>query len=71
MITRNFHPNPRFNYLSYNGTELTISFKKGQIRVYECDSKLAYRLFYCTSAAEELSLYSNEIKGKLKVITVK
>nr|WP_298656594.1 hypothetical protein [uncultured Flavobacterium sp.] len=71
MITRAFFPNPRFNFMSYSNGQLTISFKRGNERVYECEPSLAYELYYCSNSSAELSVYANKIKGKLKVLNVK
>ena len=48
--------------------DLSITFKKGQIRTYHNVSKeIAYKLYYKQTASEVLSFYSNEIKKKFKV----
>lgn len=49
---------------------LSIEFKKGQIRRYECSSDLAYGLFYQKNASAELEYYSNVIKKKCNVCNV-
>ena len=80
MIQTNFkalhrlmHPNRVLLSMSYYGpnNELSITFKTGQVRIYECDDKLAYGLFYCTSAINELQYYSTKIKGQCRVLNVR
>lgn len=52
--------------------ELTLIYKRTkQIRSYNAKREIAYKLFYCKSAAECMKVFSTEIKGKLQVITVK
>ena len=70
MISKAFNPNPIIKSMSFNNGHLKIEFKKGQVRVYECSSELAYKLFYCKTASEELSCYSNEIKKLCNVADV-
>ena len=71
MIARAFNPNPVIKSMAFNNGLLKIEFKtKGQIRVYECSSELAYGLFYCKTAKDELSYYSNKIKKLCNVAAV-
>lgn len=71
MLTRKFHPNPRFDYMCIYDGVLFIAFKNGKARSYECDNRLAYKLYYQSSAKLELEFYANQIKNKLKVLNVK
>jgi len=74
MLTKKFYPNPVIKSMTYNSknNELSITFaKSGQIRVYDCPANMAYGLFYKTTASQELEFYSNEIKKKCNVLTVK
>lgn len=71
MITRAFNQNPVIKSMSFANGHLKIEFKtKGQIRVYECSSELAYGLFYCKNASEEMAYYSNKIKKLCNVADV-
>lgn len=48
---------------------LSILFRKGQTRTYVgAGPSVSYRLAYAKDAATMMSIYSNEIKGKFKVI---
>lgn len=72
MITRAFKRNPVIKSMTYNNENLAIEFNKGQIRTYcKVPAPIAYKLFYTGSASESLTYYSNEIKGKFEVLTVK
>ena len=58
--------------MSYHNEKLSVEFKKGQIRVYDqVPAQIAYAFFYTTTASKSLEYYSNEIKGKFEVLTVK
>lgn len=71
MITKAFYPNPVIKSMTYNNGILKIQFaKSGQIRIYECSDVLAYGLFHCKSAADEVSYYSNKIKKLCNVADV-
>jgi len=71
MITRTFNPNPVIKSMSFANGHLKIEFKaKGQMRVYECSTELAYGLFYCKTASEEVAYYSNKIKKLCNVADV-
>ena len=71
MIARAFNPNPVIKSMSFANGHLKIEFKtKGQIRVYECSNELAYGLFYCKTASEEVAYYSNKIKKLCNVADV-
>ena len=71
MIARNFPPNKTLKAMQYHSGNLTISFNKGQDRVYEgVDTKTAYALYYMNTASNILSYYANFIKGKFNVKTV-
>lgn len=69
MIYTKFPYNPTLLDMSYKDEVLTITFKKNNVkRSYYGVSKLvAYGLYYKTTAAEVLSYYSNQIKGKYTV----
>ena len=72
MLSRAFHPNKVLKSMAYNGNVLSIEFKKGQIRQYNnVTPPTFYALFYKTSARDEISYYSTEIKDKFTVLTVK
>lgn len=72
MITRAFKRNPVIKSMTYNNENLAIEFNKGQIRTYcKVPAQVAYKLFYTVSASDSLTCYSNEIKGKFEVLTVK
>ena len=71
MITKAFNPNPVIKSMTYNNGILKIEFsKKGQIRSYQCSDVLAYGLFYCKNAADELKYYSTKIKKLCNVADV-
>ena len=58
--------------MAYDKENLAIEFNKGQIRTYaNVPAPIAYKLFYTESASASLTYYSNEIKGKFEVLTVK
>lgn len=69
-MNRAFYPNKVFNSMSYSNGHLKIEFKKGQIRVYESSPELAYGLFYCKNATDEMAYYSNKIKKLCNVAAV-
>lgn len=72
-MNRPFNINPVLKSMSYDNKRqiLSIEFKRnGQIRAYECSPELAYGLFYCKSAAEEMAYYSNKIKKLCNVADV-
>lgn len=72
MITATFKPNKVLKSMAYNNEVLSIEFKKGQIRQYcKVPNKVAYGLFYTSTASATLTYYANEIKGKYEVLTVK
>ena len=71
MITKAFNPNPVIKSMTYNNGILSITFaRKGQIRIYNCSQELAYGLFYCKNAADELKYYSTKIKKLCNVADV-
>lgn len=71
-LNKTFAPNTVLRSMTYNNENLAIEFNKGQIRTYcKVPAPIAYKLFYTGSASESLTYYSNEIKGKFKVLTVK
>lgn len=71
MIAKQFKPNTVIKSMTYNNGILKIQFfRKGQIRVYECSNELAYGLFYCKTATQELEYYSNKIKKLCNVADV-
>lgn len=56
------------SYNAHTGN-LSILFRKGQTRTYiGAGPSVSYRLAYAKDAASMMSIYSNEIKGKFKVI---
>lgn len=67
--------NPVLSFMKYDKEVLTLGFKKPnnsiQTRSYNANSGIAHKLAYCKSAKEVLSFYSNEIKKKCTVLTVK
>jgi hypothetical protein len=72
MISKGFSSNTVLKGMSYNNDVLSIEFKKGQIRRYnKVPPPIAYKLFYTTTGSQALTIYSNEIKGKFEVLTVK
>lgn len=72
MLTCNFLPNTVLKGMTYNAGSLKILFCKGQEREYiNVPPPIAYGLFYTKTATETLSYYSNNIKGKYTVLTVK
>lgn len=72
MLTRSFDKNPVLTAMEYIKDVLHVEFKKGQIRSYDrVPAQVAYGLFYTTTHAAALSYYSNNIKGKYTVLTVK
>ena len=67
--------NPVLSYMRYDKEVLSLGFKKPgnviQERKYNANNGIAHKLAYCRSAKEVLSFYSNEIKKKCTVLTVK
>lgn len=75
MLIRTILPyNPVISYMKYSNETLTIGFKKAkgviQERSYFCDKETAYMFYYSKTAEQTLSFFSNNIKGKLKLINV-
>lgn len=74
MIHTKFPYNPVLEYMKYSNEVITIGFKKAkgviQERSYFCDKETAYRFFYSKTAEQTLSFFSNNIKGKLKLIDI-
>lgn len=56
--------------MSFKNGHLKIELHSGQIRIYSCDAVLAYGLFYCKNAADEMSYYSTKIKKLCNVADV-
>lgn len=72
MISTEFKPNKVLKAMSYNNNVLSVYFKKGQLRQYDqVPPPVAYGLFYTKTASQTLEYYSNNIKGKFTVLTVK
>jgi hypothetical protein len=68
MIAKNFPPNPVLTSMEYDRGDLKITFKKGQVRIYEnVPTDIAHALYYKARATEALSYYSNSIKGQYTV----
>jgi len=74
MIYTKLPYNNVITYMKYSNEVITIGFKKPkgviQERSYQCDKETAYRFFYSKTAEQTLSFFSNNIKGKLKLIDV-
>lgn len=72
-----FPSNKLLDYMKYNSDTgvMFLCFKKGkerQIREYNnVPIEVAYKLFYSASATDVISNFSNQIKGKYQVLTVK
>ena len=66
--------NSVISYMRYSNDKLIIGFKKAkgviQERNYFCDKETAYKFYYTKTAEQTLSFFSNNIKGKLKLIDV-
>jgi aromatic ring-opening dioxygenase LigB subunit len=75
MITCKLPYNPVLIAMSYNNEVLTLEFKKNgnkvQYRSYKCSKELAYQMFYAKTAEQVLTVFNENIKGKLEVLTVK
>lgn len=69
LLAMNFNPyNKGLSFMPTDEGDLSITFKKGQIRTYHNVTKeIAYKLYYKQTASEVLSFYSTEIKNKFKV----
>lgn len=67
--------NPVLSYMRYEKEVLSLGFKKPnniiEERSYNANSGITHKLAYCKSAKDVLSFYSNEIKKKCQVLTVK
>lgn len=74
MIHTKLPYNNVIDYMKYSNEVITIGFKKAkgviQERSYFCDKETAYRFFYSKTAEQTLSFFSNNIKGKLKLIDI-
>lgn len=73
-----FPKNKVLSYMKYNSDTkvMYLCFIKGeldrQIREYNgVPVELAYKLFYCKTAAELLNIFSTEVKGKFDLLSVK
>jgi hypothetical protein len=68
LLAMNFKPYSLGFLSTKDEGDLSITFKKGQIRTYHNVSKeIAYKLYYKQTAGEVLSFYSSNIKKKFKV----
>ena len=71
MITKAFYPNPVIKSMTFSNGILSITFaRSGQIRKYEASNELAYGLFHCKNASDEVAYYSNKIKKLCNVADV-
>ena len=69
-MTCTFPLNKTLIGMEYSNGILSLQFGRYR-RTYEgVDSATAYRLAYSKSASDVMSVFSNEIKGKFKVVSV-
>ena len=63
-------PPCRLKSMSYHNGSLSIQFDKYN-RIYsDVPHTVAYKLFYSKTGRATMEIYSNEIKGKYKVLKV-
>ncbi len=77
MINTRFPKNPLLVGMEFKYEVLTLYFVKGKeykLRKYRCEGddnkSLAYKLFYSKTGQKVVDIFNNEIKDKLKVLSV-